>query len=85
MQSSAIDSNRPQRRREAAEFLTEQGFPIAPTTLAKYACVGGGPPYRLWSRKALYDPSELLEWARARCSSSRRSTSEADDARRGGL
>src|SRR5580658_3461744 len=63
-------------RREAAEFLTHRGYKTAPATLAKLAVIGGGPPYRLWGRTPLYDPATLLEWAQARCTGLRRSTSE---------
>jgi hypothetical protein len=36
------------RRAEAARYIRETyGIPCAPATLAKYACVGGGPAYKL--------------------------------------
>ena len=38
-------------RREAAEFLTHQGYSVAPTTLAKYATVGGGPVFEKFGRR----------------------------------
>jgi len=50
-------------RREAAQFLTDRGFPIAAATLAKKAVTGGGPPYRLWNGRATYDVEHLLAWA----------------------
>jgi hypothetical protein len=31
-------------RKEAAQYLTERGYRIAHATLAKLACLGGGPP-----------------------------------------
>src|SRR5437868_8778257 len=63
-------------RAEAAEFLTERGYKTAPSTLAKKAVVGGGPPFVSWGRKPLYDPATLLEWAQRRCTGPRRSTSD---------
>src|SRR5690242_15406741 len=63
-------------RGEAAEYLTDLGYKIAPASLAKRAVVGGGPPFRSWGRKPLYDPEALLEWAQARCTGPRRSTSD---------
>jgi hypothetical protein len=71
-------------RAEAAEFLCNRGFKIAPSTLAKRAVIGGGPPFRSWGRKPLYDPASLLEWAQARCTGPRRSTSEILAAGRSG-
>jgi hypothetical protein len=36
------------RRIQAAKYITDTyGIPCSPKTLAKYACVGGGPPFRL--------------------------------------
>ncbi len=69
------DFERPLRRREAAEFLTERGYTTAPTTLAKYASVGGGPAFFLYGRRPLYTPTDLLAWAKARSTEPRRSTS----------
>jgi hypothetical protein len=64
------------RRRDAAQCLRDHGYPVAAQTLARFACEGGGPPYILYGRIPLYDPDQLLEWAEARCSRPRRSTSE---------
>ena len=64
-------------RAEASAFLTERGYPVAPTTLAKYACIGGGPKHRLFGRKPLYLPDELLAWVASRTSAPRQHTSEA--------
>jgi hypothetical protein len=50
-------------RTAAAKFLGEHGLPIAPTTLAKKAVEGSGPPYQLWSGQATYDDQDLLAWA----------------------
>jgi hypothetical protein len=64
-------------RREAAEFLTHQGYSVAPTTLAKYATVGGGPVFEKFGRRPLYLRSDLMAWVAGRSSGRRRSTSEA--------
>jgi hypothetical protein len=63
-------------RKQAAEFLTSRGFKTAPATLAKLACLGGGPVFRSYGRKPLYLPRDLLAWAQARCTGPRRSTSD---------
>ncbi len=63
-------------RREAAEFLTERGFRVAPATLAKYATIGGGPLYQSFGRRPLYRPADLLAWVEAKSTAPRRSTSE---------
>lgn len=73
-----MSSAKPRRRlrNEAANFLTEQGFPIAATTLAKLACVGGGPVFSHWGRKPIYDEDDLLAWAQTRFSKPKSSTSD---------
>jgi hypothetical protein len=63
-------------RREASEFLTQIGYKTATSTLAKLACVGGGPVYRCFGRKAVYSPADLITWAESRCSEPKRSTSD---------
>jgi hypothetical protein len=52
-------------------------FPTAQRQLEKLACLGGGPVYRLYGRRALYAPADLIEWAEARTSAPRSNTSEA--------
>lgn len=63
-------------RVRAAEELTRLGYPTSKASLATLASRGGGPPYRIYSKTAIYTWREVLEWARARCSAPRRSTSE---------
>jgi hypothetical protein len=63
-------------RRDAAQFLTEHGYKTAPSTLAKLACLGGGPPFRSFGRRPLYQSSDLIAWAQARCTGPRCSTSD---------
>ena len=46
-----MSSQRPLNRREASQYLLEHhGIKRAPGTLAKLACLGGGPLYRLAGR-----------------------------------
>jgi hypothetical protein len=63
-------------RRDAAQYLTRRGFRTAPATLAKLACIGGGPPFRSFGRRPLYREAELLAWAQRRTTGLRRSTSD---------
>ena len=67
-------------RKEAAQFLTSRGFKTAPATLAKLACLGGGPAFVNFGRRPLYREADLLSWAQARTTGPRRSTSEAPSA-----
>lgn len=63
-------------RRGAAEYLTERGYPTSPRCLDKLACLGGGPIYRLYNRRALYRDEDLLTWAESRTSQPRRHATE---------
>jgi hypothetical protein len=63
-------------RKEAAQFLTSRGFKTAPATLAKLACLGGGPVFESFGRRPLYREADLLAWAQARTTGPRRSTSD---------
>lgn len=65
-------------RERTAEALTEAGYPVATKTLATKATRGGGPPYSLFSGRALYRWGDALDWARSLTTPPRRSTSEAD-------
>jgi hypothetical protein len=64
-------------RKQAAQLLTDRGYRTAPATLAKLACIGGGPTFESFGRRPLYRQADLLAWARARTTGPRRSTSEA--------
>ena len=65
------------RRVEAARYISDKvGLPCSARTLAKLACIGGGPLYRKASRVPLYDPSDLLTWARSKIGRKQRSTSD---------
>ena len=61
-----------------AEALTEAGFPTSAKTLATKASRGGGPPFRKFGPRAIYTWGDALQWAEARLSAPRRSTSEPD-------
>ena len=65
-------------RPQAAAALTAAGYSTAPATLATKATRGGGPPYRTYSSRALYQWADLLAWAESRTSAPRRSTSECN-------
>ena len=63
-------------RRQAAAFLTARGYRTAPATLAKLACIGGGPTFESFGRKPLYLEVDLLAWAKEKTTGPRRSTSD---------
>ena len=62
--------------RGAAQFLSERGYKTAPATLATKRSRGGGPRFRRFGPRIVYEPSELLEWARSRLSGPVSNTSE---------
>lgn len=72
-------------RREAAAFLTSKGYKVAPTTLAKLACVGGGPLFESFGRRPLYTEANLLDWVRGRKSHIKRSTSDKSQCHETGI
>lgn len=49
-------------RRQAAEYIRLCGFSCSYRTLAKMACVGGGPKYHVFGRMAVYLESDLEAW-----------------------
>ncbi len=63
-------------RTEAAQYLTTIGLPIAATTLAKKAVDGSGPPFRIGNGRALYETTDLNEWAQTQLGPKLRSTAE---------
>jgi hypothetical protein len=64
---------------QAAEFLREKFGFGAVRSLAKLRVKGGGPRYRkLLSRLVVYTQEDLDDWARARLSAPKRSTSDTD-------
>jgi len=66
------------RRSQAVQYLRAvHGIPTTVATLAKLACIGGGPAFQKMGRIVLYPAVELDRWAEARISALRRNTSEA--------
>jgi hypothetical protein len=74
------------RRKEASAYLRDKfNVERAPSTLAKWAVTGGGPPFRLLNRVPLYTPADLDEWVASRlgprmCSTSGRAVLTAKQA-----
>ena len=67
-------------RFDAAQALTDAGYPTSAATLATKASRGGGPAYRLYGRKPLYRCADLMAWAEGRCSRPIHSTAELEAA-----
>lgn len=61
-------------RGEAARLLSSWGLITKPNTLATKASRGGGPPYRYYGGRALYETAELRNWALQAVSESASST-----------
>jgi hypothetical protein len=64
-------------RREAAQWLTDNGYRTAEASLAKLASVGGGPVFEKFGRKPLYTEAGLLAWVASRTTRPRQNTSQA--------
>jgi hypothetical protein len=65
------------RRSEASQYLKEKwNIDRAPSTLAKYACVGGGPKFQHAARLPLYPEEELDAYAQSILSPLKSSTSD---------
>jgi hypothetical protein len=65
------------RRLQASEYLVQIcGLVCSPATLAKLACVGGGPGFHRVGRIPLYPRDELDRWAAERLGPLLASTSE---------
>ena len=62
---------------QASKYLEEKGITIAAKTLGKLRLTGGGPAYRKFGRKPIYDPPDLDAWVDRKLGAPRRSTSEA--------
>lgn len=66
-------------RNEASGYLKdEHGIARKPSTLAKLACVGGGPKFRRDGRRPLYAQEDLDAWADATLTPPAASTAEHD-------
>lgn len=65
------------RRQEASVYLLSKwGITVAPTTLAKYATVGGGPGYQKLGATPLYRREDLDAWAQKKLGNVVHSSSE---------
>lgn len=64
------------RRDKAAAYLQERYGAYTIDTLAKLACVGGGPKFRKLGPFPVYLPSDLDTWAQSRMTRAVSSTSE---------
>jgi len=66
------------RRTEACVYLKQvHGIDRAPATLAKLACLGGGPKFEHIGRVPVYPIQELDNWAAKLISPLKSSTSDA--------
>lgn len=65
------------RREAAAEYLQQRYGAVTRSTLAKLACIGGGPQFRKFGRYPLYLREDLDSWAQSRLSPPIASTSTA--------
>jgi hypothetical protein len=66
------------RRAQASQYLLEHfGVSRSPATLAKLACIGGGPVFVKVNNTPLYDPRDLDAWVASRTSAPLASTSAA--------
>lgn len=67
-QPAAPDAPTYLRRAEAAKYLQERYGAYTVDTLAKLACVGGGPRFQKLGPYPLYTPADLEAWAQSRLS-----------------
>jgi hypothetical protein len=66
------------RRKAASIYLQETyGLDRAPSTLAKLAVIGGGPPFRRMNRVPLYAEDDLDRWVWSKLSAPMLSTSDS--------
>jgi hypothetical protein len=62
-------------RKDASRYLKEvHGIARTPNTLAKLACVGGGPEFQKFGRHVYYSPAALDRWVSEKLSSPATST-----------
>lgn len=79
LSSSASSAGEPSgfmRRKQAAAYSTEKYCFGAARTLAKLAVIGGGPAFHKAGRVVLYTKPAIDEWALAKISAARKSTSD---------
>jgi hypothetical protein len=72
-----MEPHRKLRRKAASKYLfDEHGVVRAPSTLAKYAVIGGGPVFQRMGRDPVYTPANLDAWVASQLSGPMRSTSD---------
>jgi hypothetical protein len=59
-------------RDQTAVALTQADFPVRSATLAAKACRGGGPDFKLFGTRPLYQWGDALAWAHAKLTVPRR-------------
>jgi hypothetical protein len=64
-------------RKQASQYFKENHGPVTVARLHRLAVKGEGPPYRLFARRALYEPDDLDEWWAAVLVSKKKATSHA--------
>jgi hypothetical protein len=74
----AIPADTKLARRQAAKALTCCGIPLSEKTLSTKASRGGGPPYQLFGKIALYTWGTLVAWALDEMGKPARSASASD-------
>jgi hypothetical protein len=73
-----METHRLLRRKAASQYLQAvHGVVRAPSTLAKYAVIGGGPVFHRMGRDPVYTPVDLDEWVSSQLTGPMRSTSDA--------
>lgn len=72
------------RRDQAAAYLQSRYGAYTAETLAKLACIGGGPRFRRIGRYPVYTPGDLDAWMLGRMSKPVESTAELPKAKFGG-
>ena len=63
-------------REKSAAYVRGKGLPCTKATLAKLACLGGGPIFRKFGRNVVHTPRDLDTWITARLSGPKTSTSD---------
>lgn len=64
-------------RAEAADYIIGRGLPCTKLTLQKLASTGGGPVFRRFGTRAVYQPADLDKWIESKLSAPMASTSGA--------
>jgi hypothetical protein len=64
-------------RKQASQYLTENHGPVTVARLSGLASEGAGPPYRMFARRAWYEPDDLDAWWASVLASKEKRTSHA--------